>query len=156
MDTFKSTVLAVCIVTIGLSFAEHLVNMERFGKQIRWLTVLLLMICILRPWSGGLQTDASLWLPQTEENQHAEDLQQAADRLLQESVSAQLRQSLNAALEEHDVNAKITAIDVHIAENGSIDIKGMTVSGNLLTAAIYLREWIGDDVDITTAETEES
>lgn len=155
MDTLQSTVLAVCMVTVGLSFAEHLVNMERFGRQIRWLTVLLLMICMLRPWNSDLRTDASLWLPQTDEQQQAEELQAAADRLLVESISAQLQQSLNAALQEQNVNAQITAVDVHIAEDGSIDIKGMTVSGNRLTAAIYLREWVGDDITITATETED-
>ncbi len=155
MDTLQSTVLAVCMVTVGLSFAEHLVNMERFGRQIRWLTVLLLMICMLRPWRSNLRSDASLWLPQTNEHQQAEELQAAADRLLLQSVSAQLQQSLNAALREQNVNAQITAMDVHIAEDGSIDIKGLTVSGNLLTAAIYLREWVGDDITITATETED-
>ncbi|MDD5946780.1 MAG: hypothetical protein PUC41_03155 [Oscillospiraceae bacterium] len=155
MDTLQSTVLAVCMVTVGLSFAEHLVNMERFGRQIRWLTVLLLMICMLRPWSSNLRSDASLWLPQTNEHQQAEELQAAADRLLLQSISAQLQQSLNAALREQNVNAQITAMDVHIAEDGSIDIKGLTVSGNLLTAAIYLREWVGDDITITATETED-
>lgn len=155
MDTLQSTVLAVCMVTVGLSFAEHLVNMERFGRQIRWLTVLLLMICMLRPWSSNLRSDASLWLPQTNEHQQAEELQAAADRLLLQSISAQLQQSLNSALREQNVNAQITAMDVHIAEDGSIDIKGLTVSGNLLTAAIYLREWVGDDITITATETED-
>ncbi|MGN0648312.1 MAG: hypothetical protein ACI4J3_06765 [Oscillospiraceae bacterium] len=155
MDTLQSTVLAVCMVTVGLSFAEHLVNMERFGRQIRWLTVLLLMICMLRPWSSNLRSDASLWLPQTNEHQQAEELQAAADRLLLQSISTQLQQSINAALREQNVNAQITAMDVHIAEDGSIDIKGLTVSGNLLTAAIYLREWVGDDITITATETED-
>ncbi len=155
MDTLQTTVLAVCTVTIGLSFVEHLVNMERFGRQIRWLTVLLLILCLLRPWCNGLQSDASLSLPEIDEEQQAEDLQAAADRLLCESISTQLQHSLNAALQEEKVNAQITAIDVHIATDGSIDIKGMTVTGNLLTAAIYLREWVGDDITITATETED-
>ncbi len=155
MDTLQSTVLAACMVTVGLSFAEHLVNMERFGRQIRWLTVLLLMICMLRPWHNNLHTDASQFLPQIDEQQQAEQLQTAADKLLMKSISAQLQQSLNVALQEQKVNAQITAVDVHIAEDGSIDIKGMTVSGNRLTAAIYLREWVGDEITITATETED-
>ncbi len=155
MDTLQTTVLAVCTVTVGLSFVEHLVNMERFGRQVRWLTVLLLMICMLRPWLGGLQSNSNISLPVIDEHQQAEDLQAAADSLLLKSVSAQLQQSLNAALKEENVKAEITAMDVHIAEDGSIDIKGMTVTGNLLTAAIYLCEWVGDDITITTTETED-
>lgn len=155
MDTLQSTVLAVCMVTIGLSFAEHLVNMERFGRQIRWLTVLLLIICMLRPWNNDLRTDKNLFLPAADKEQQTEELQAAADKLLTACISAQLQQSLNAALQEQKVNAEITAIDVHITEDGGIDIKGVTVSGNRLTAAIYLREWIGDEITITTTETED-
>ncbi len=155
MDTLQSTVLAVCSVTIGLSFAEHLVDMERFGRQMRWLTVLLLMICMLRPWNNALHTDENLFLPTADKEQQTEELQAAADKLLTACISAQLQQSLNAALQEQKVNAQITAIDVHIAEDGGIDIKGVTVSGNRLTAAIYLHEWIGDEITITTTETED-
>ncbi len=155
MDTLATTVSAACVIAVGMAFAEHLVNMERFGRQIRWLTALLLFLCILRPWCGQpIKPSHRLEIPSAEHG-YAEDLQEAADGLLTESIGTQLRQTLNNQLETHGVSAKVENVDVHITEDGSIDIKRVTVSGNLLTAAIYLREWLGEDTTISALEQEE-
>lgn len=156
MDTLAQTVTAACIIALGISLAESLIPMERFGKQIRWICTLLLFIGMLRPWVGT--DDWPLSQLPTDDNDHTytEDLQSAADSLLTESIAQQLKQTLNASLAEHKVNAEILSVDVHIDDDGSISIKQITVTGNLLTATVYLREWLGDDAEISACETEES
>lgn len=156
MDTLTTTVSAACMIAVGMAFAEHLVNTERFGRQIRWITTLLLLIGLLRPWSNAAKTVFPDKISPQTENSYAEQLQETADELLEKSIAAQLRQNLNHQLETHGVSARVEAVDVHITEEGSIDINEVTVSGNLLTAAIYLREWLGDATKITALEQEEA
>lgn len=156
METLTQTVASVCMIAVGLSFAECIIPMERFSKQIRWLFTLLLFIGILRPWLNADVWDAAELPTDSETSSYADELQSTADTLLTESIAAQMKNTLNTALTEHNVNAEILTIDVHIAEDGSIDIKRITVTGNLLTATVYLREWLGDGTEISAHETEES
>lgn len=156
METLTQTVAAACMIAVGIAFAESLIPMERFGRQIRWLFTLLLCIGILRPWLHTDGWDAADWQTDSESSSYADELQSTADALLTESIAAQMKQTLNASLAEHHVNAEILAVDVHIAADGSIDIKRITVTGNLLTATVYLREWLGDEAEISAYETEES
>ncbi|MBR6761076.1 MAG: hypothetical protein IKM30_03470 [Oscillospiraceae bacterium] len=154
MQTIETAILAACSIALGLSLAEGIIPMERFGKQIRWLFSLMLMIGMLTP----LRTwDAAAFRENLQTNNpqsSMEDLQHAADTLLCDSIEQQLIATLNQKLSEHKAPCTVQALDVHIQEDGSIVIYEAAISGNILTGSVYLHEWLGADLNITAWEEE--
>ncbi len=154
MTTPEASIFAACTIALGLSLAEGIIPMERFGKQIRWLFTLLLMIGMLSPLRAWDATAFMEALQPADTQTQSEDLQNAADTLLCDSIESQLITTLNQKLAEHNAPCVVEALDVHIQEDGSIVINEAAISGNILTGTVYLHEWLGADLNVTAWEEE--
>ena len=147
METIRTAVLCACVAALGLTAAENLIPAEKYGKQIRMMLALLLMTAMLKPLTALRMPD----IPETETEteQSLSEIAEQADRLRTEAVEESICAGLNRALEEHGVSCRVTGIDLHIQDDGSIIIGEVTVSGNSLTGSVYLREWLGAEIPIT-------
>ena len=149
MDTFRETVLAACCAALALTLAEGVLPAEKFGRQLRLMLSLLMMTAILAPL-----TQLQLTLPETDTAaaETAQDLTAAAAEAYRQAYAERITAALNNALAEHHVSCTVQAVDVHIAEDGSIVINEAVITGNTLTGTVYLREWLGETVRITREE----
>ena len=77
------------------------------------------------------------------------DVQTIADEMREQAAAESIRNALNRALSEHQVNCRVLDVSVHIQSDGCISINEVTAEGNLLTGAVFLQEWLGDDVTVT-------
>lgn len=152
MESIQTAVLSACMIALGLTLAEGILPMERFGRQIRTLFVTLLLIGMLRPLIG---MDVSFPDAVFSVDGITEELTAAADAARSEAVSACIQSSLQEQLDAHHVACEILEVTVHIQEDGGIVIDEVLITGSTLTGTIYLREWLGDAVAIT-AQKEES
>lgn len=147
MEHIHTAVSCACFAALGLTLAEQIIPPEHFGKQIRLILAVLLMTAIISPLTkldfSGLQTD--LAFAEDTAAEITELAEQAQNAAVKESICA----ALNRALTANAVNCEVLDADVHIQADGSIFINEVTVSGNLLTGRVYLREWLGSSVEIT-------
>ena len=147
MDALRTSILAACCAALALTFAEGILPMEKFQRQLRLLMSLLLMTAILKPLTGlelsfgtgSLSADPAA----------AEGLAALAEAAYEDAVSARIQGALNSELASHGVSCTVTAVSVHIQEDGGIEISEAVITGNTLTGTVYLREWLGDAVMIT-------
>ncbi|MBQ8922041.1 MAG: stage III sporulation protein AF [Oscillospiraceae bacterium] len=146
MESLQTAVLCGCFAAIALSLAEGILPLEKFGKQIRLLTAVLLLSALLRPvlnlkdadFSGGTDSAAQ----QTEAI--TEQLRAAQESAVAESVC----QALNQALAEKQVKCTVSSCALHIDGDRSISINEVVITGNVQTGTVYLREWLGAKVTI--------
>lgn len=147
MDHLRSAVLFACCTAFGLTLAEHLLPAERFARQIRLITAILLMTAILTPLTkldaSGFRTELS-----GAEAQSA-DLQEAAARMQEQAAAERIVSALNLALEEKSVRCRVLDVSLHIQPDGSISINEVTAEGNLLTGTVLLKEWLGAEITVT-------
>ena len=147
MDTIRTTVLFACCTALGLTLAEQLLPAGQFAKQIRMITAILMMTAILVPLA---KLDLSQFRIKLEySGSQAADLQAIADEMQEQAAAESIRNALNRALSEHQVNCRVLEVSVHIQSDGCISINEVTAEGNLLTGAVFLHEWLGDDVTVT-------
>ena len=139
--------LCACCAALGLTLAENVIPLEKFERQIRLMLALLLMTAILRPLTkldlSALKTDVSA--AEAASGALAETAERAREQAVAQSICAEL----NRALAERDVPCKVSGVSVHIAQDGSIRINEVRITGNLLTGTVYLHEWLGEDVPVT-------
>lgn len=147
MDSIRTAILSACLTALGLTFAEHILPMERFERQIRLIFAVLMTTAILKPLTN---LDFSpLYSDETADSFTSDEICSMADQARAEAVCESVMQTLNRELAEHKVPCRVTAVDAHITENGSIDITEVQTEGNLLTGRVYLLEWLGGNVRIT-------
>ena len=151
MDTFRTAVTAACCAALALTLAEGILPAERFHRQLRLLMSLLLMTAVLKPLTG-LHLDFPAETAEAETA--AADLTALAEAAYEQALSERIVSALNSALTEHGVGCTVTAVDVHIQEDGSIVINEAVITGNTLTGTVYLREWLGDAVTVTKEDSE--
>ena len=139
--------LFACCTALGLTLAEQLLPTEHFARQIRMLTAILMMTAILVPLTKLDLTSFRVGLDAA--GAQSQDLQDAAADMQEQAAAESIRNALNRALTERNVNCRVQAVSVHITSDGCISISEVSASGNLLTGAVFLHEWLGDDVTIT-------
>ncbi len=151
MDTLRTTILTACTLGLGLTLAEQLIPLERFSAQIRLLLSLLLLIGML---SSLTRISPDTWERRFDATAAStEEIQALAEQAHADAIAESIANALNRKLEEAKVNCRVSAVTVHIGEDGSIDISEVTITGNTLTGSIYLREWLGDAVSLTKEVT---
>lgn len=147
IETIRTTVLCASCAALGLTLAENILPLEQFERQIRMILAMLLMTAILKPLT---RLDFSAFQAEFAASEHEiSDIAEMAQQAREQAVSASIVAALNRALAANEVPCTVYAADVHILTDGSIDICEVTAGGNLLTGAVFLREWLGDDVQIT-------
>ncbi len=146
MDSLQSSVLCGCFAAVALSLAEGILPLEKFGKQIRLLTAILLLSAMLRPVLSLKDTDFSADTASAAEQSEAvaENLKRVQESAVAESVC----QALNQAFAEKQVECTVSACSLHIDTDCSISINEVVITGNVQTGTVYLREWLGPDVTI--------
>ncbi len=149
MQSIQTTVLCASLTAAALTAAESILPMERFEKQMRAIFLCLLMLSLLRPLIG-----MRLTLPETDENMSLAPWTAAAQAAQEQAAEECLRENLQQALTERNVNCEVRQVTVHISENGSIEIDAVEIAGNTLTATVYLREWLGTQPVITVSGEE--
>lgn len=146
-ETIRAAVLCACCTALGLTLAENLLPLEQFEREIRMMLAILMMTVLLRPLArldlSALKTDFS------EASAYTDEIGALADDAREKAVSASVCAALNRALAEHEVPCRVLSADVHIQDDGSISINEVQAEGNLLTGAVFLREWLGETVIIT-------
>ena len=146
MDTLRTTVISACTGALALSLAEGVLPLERFQKQIRLLTAILMMTLILRPLLH--LPEAALPVPDISGDLQTADITERLHEMQESAISDSICDALNNAFREKCIPCKVTGCDLHIDETGSIIINEVTVTGNLLTGRVYLREWLGEDISV--------
>ncbi|MBR6107057.1 MAG: hypothetical protein IKQ39_03525 [Oscillospiraceae bacterium] len=146
MDALQTTVICACTGALGLSLAEGILPAERFRKQLRLLTAILMMTVILRPL---MQLPAAK-LPEfsTQSSVSTGELTEDLQKIKEHAVADSICDSLNNAFREKCIPCKVTGCDVHIERDGSIIINEVTVTGNYQTGCVYLREWLGAEIPV--------
>ena len=146
METLRTTVLGACIAAAALSLAEGILPAERFGKQIRVLTSVLLLTVLLRP----LVTlpDLVLSYPSGTSAAGADEFTAQIQELQEGAVADSICTALNNALTEKAVPCRVVNCSLHIADDGSIIINEVLITGNAQTGKVYLREWLGNEIPI--------
>jgi len=146
MESLQTAVLCGCFAAVGLSLAEGILPLEKFGKQVRLLTVILLLSALLRPILGLKSEDFSADTAAAENQTAAltESLRSAQEAAVSESVCI----ALNRTLAEKNVECTVSACSLHIEDDCSISINEVVITGNVQTGTVYLREWLGTEVTI--------
>ena len=147
MDSVYTAVLCGCVTALALTLAEGILPMERFAKQIRLLFSLLMLIALLGPLTK-LELLTNIPEPAAAE-QYSEEIAALADSARVSAVKESVLHALENAIAEHKVPCTVKEISLHISDNSSIMIDEVQITGNLLTGAVYLHEWLGDSVLIT-------
>ena len=147
MDSMRTAVLCACLTALGLTLAEHILPTERFERQIRLIFTALMTIAVLKPLTN---LDFSpLYSDTAPDLSVSGEICSMADQARTETVCETLMQTLNRELAQRNVPCRVTGVDAHITESGSIDIIEVQTDGNLMTGRVYLTEWLGGDVRIT-------
>lgn len=153
MESVQTAVLCACMTSLGLTLAEGLLPMEKYGRQIRILFAALLLTAMLRPLVGADLSLPESIVPQADITQ---DITEAAAEAQAEAVGACIRSRLQQELAAQHVNCEVQSVSVHIQPDGGIVIDEVAVAEYSLTAAVYLREWLGGEVPITDMAQEEA
>ena len=139
--------LCACCTALGLTLAENVIPLEKFERQIRMMLALLMMTAILRPLTkldfSAIQTDFA------DAEAGSAEITEIAEQAREQAVAQSICAALNRALAEKNVPCTVSEADVHIQADGSILINEVKINGNLLTGAVFLHEWLGDDVAVT-------
>ncbi len=149
MDSMREGVLCICCAAIGLTLAQGAIPAERFQKQIRLLMTVLMLTAVVSALRGA---DFSAVEQDPTESEISTDIAARAKQMQEEAVAGQIRISVNRAFAAHQVNCTLTALYLHISDDGSIVIDRAVLSGNRLTGTVYLRELLGPDVIIEEAD----
>ena len=132
--------LCACCTALGLTLAENVIPLEKFERQIRMMLALLMMTAILRPLTKLDFADAEAG---------SAEITEIAEQAREQAVAQSICAALNRALAEKNVPCTVSEAEVHIQADGSILINEVKINGNLLTGAVFLHEWLGDDVAVT-------
>ena len=150
MAHLSDAVFSICCIAFGIALAEELLPAEGFRRQIRILTVLLLTAAVAKSVAGinftGFQSYPASPAPESAE------IEERAVRMQETALSETVLNGLNRALQEKSVPCRVTEVHLHITDGGSILIDRVTVSGNVLTGTVYLREWLGSGTEIKEEE----
>ena len=147
MNSVSTAVLCGCVTALALTIAEGILPMERFAKQIRLLFSLLMLTALLTPLTKlNLLTNAP---DPAAAEQYSEEIAAQADSARISAVKESVLHALEHAIAEHKVPCTVKEISLHISDNDSIIIDEVQITGNLLTGAVYLHEWLGDSILIT-------
>ena len=154
LKSMYSAVLCGYCAAMGLSIAEWIIPMERFQKQIRLLFSALLLIALLKPLTN-------LNLPSVPAadggaRQFSEKITALADEARENAVRESVQNALNRALSEHQVECTVKEVCMHISDTGSIMIDEIKITGNQLTGAVYLHEWLGEEISVTEWKEEDT
>ena len=152
MENLRNAVLFGCCAAFGLTLAELILPLERFTRQIRLLTAILMMTVILTPLTKLDLSDFTAHL--SDENPQASDLIEAAAEMQEQAAAERICNALNRELAEKQVNCRVTEVCLHIQQDGCISINEVKAEGNLLTGTVFLREWLGNAVTITEGGTD--
>lgn len=147
MEQIHTAVFCTCCTALALSLAEGLLPFARFEKQLRLIFSLILMTAMLKPLT-------KIQFPAVSERQaeaaaYAEEIAEQAALAREQAAAESVRNALNRTLAEQNVPCKVTAVRLHILNDGSIDICEVIISGNLLTGRVCLRELLGSGVTVT-------
>lgn len=148
MDSMRIAVLCACMTAAALTLAEGVLPMTRFQKQIRPIFTCLLLISILRPLTHTTLTAPEI-RPESEISDH---LTAAAEEARCNAIAACVQNGLQQSLDARGVDCQILRVIVHISEDGGIGIDEVTIKGNIYTGTVYLREWLGSEILIHSAE----
>ena len=154
LEAMHTAVLCGCCAALGLSLAEQILPTERFAKQMRLMVSMLMLLALLRPLTG-LDLSAMMPDPAAAEAYSAE-IAAMAETARNDAVSERLVSSLNDALEAHSVPCRVLAVRLHNTEEGSIVIDEVIITGNAVTGAVYLHEWLGREIAVTKGEEGDS
>lgn len=154
LDSMHTAVLCGCCTALALRIAESIIPMKRFQKQIRLLFSMLMLVVLLKPLTS-LEFSVSEWIP-AETEQTMQEIAALAESAREEAVADSIHHALNQALTEHHVPCEVKDVIMHISDEGSIVIDEIRISGNLLTGAVYLHDWLGDAFSVTQWEEEKT
>ena len=154
LKSMYAAVLCGCSAAVGLRIAEWIVPTERFQKQVRLLFSALMLIVLLKPLTH-------LQLPSMKETdagakQYSQKIAALAESAREDAVRESILNALNRELTAHGVSCTVKAVIMHISETGGIMIDEVRITGNLLTGAVYLHEWLGDEISVTGWKEEET
>jgi hypothetical protein len=145
-ESIRTTVQCACFAALALSLAEGILPLERFGKQLKLLTAILMLTAILRPLLRLPQSDFDTGRAKAgaETDEITYNLRQAQESAVAQSICT----ALNQALQEKKVRCRVVSCAVHIGDDGCISISEVEITGNTQTGTVYLREWLGAETAI--------
>ena len=78
----------------------------------------------------------------------ADEFTAQIQKLQEGAVADSICTALNNALTEKAVPCRVVNCSLHIADDGSIIINEVLITGNAQTGKVYLREWLGNEIPI--------
>lgn len=147
LDSMHTAVLCGCCTALALRIAESIIPLERFQKQIRLLFSMLMLVTLLKPLTN-LDFSVSAW-QHSDAEQNIQNAAALAEAAREEAVSDSILHALNQKLSERQVPCEVKEIKMHISDTGSIEIDEIRITGNLLTGAVYLHDWLGSAFSVT-------
>lgn len=148
MDSIRTAILCTSMTAVALTIAECILPMEKFLPQIRATFTFLLAISMLRPL---LNIDLH-WPDTAYSETTSSEIADAAAAAQCDAVAVCIQNGLQRSLDEKHVACEIQRIIVHISQDGGISIDEVQITGNALTATVYLREWLGTQTVISAGE----
>lgn len=146
LEAMQKAVFCGCCAALGLTLAEQILPAERFQKQIRMLFSVLLLTALLRPLTNLKMPEIASDIAGAKA--YSEEIAALADSARENAVRESARNALNRELESRKVPCSVKEVLLHITEDGSICIDEVRITGNLLTGAVYLHEWLGADIAV--------
>ncbi len=146
LETLKSSVLTVCLLSIAVSVCLFLCPEHALRRQTRFLVSLLFLLSLL----PALPSPDFSGIPESVQQSQAD---QTAMILTEQSV----KQTLISILEKKGILCKEISVSLHMDENRCISITDVSVTcDNFQQTLRTLREVLGEGVKLHVSETLES
>ena len=149
METCRQAALCACAVSLAYGILSHLLPTERFAKQLRLILTLLLLIALIQPF---LHQDVSLPALAIQEDSQSAYTQQYTQALIRQT-EAHLADALLEQLEAAGVACQKVQVEIHIDQQGGIDIREVRLQcADFQAAVTKLHRTLGADITITEVD----
>ncbi len=146
LETLKSSVLTVCLLSIAVSVCLFLCPENALRKQVRFLVSLMFLVSLLPAFVRPEFSDIPGSVQQSQ-----------ADRTALALTEQTVKQTLASVLEQKGISCSEISVSLHIDENHCISISDVSVTCDDFQQTLRtLRELLGEGVNLHVSEILES